>query len=76
MFSADGRLVSLPVRESRDRDAIWVYGVATGKSRVAVRFPMPFQMYFRANWANERTFAVNRYQTISRIVMFDGFWRP
>jgi hypothetical protein len=74
MFSPDARMVSFPVRESRDRDSIWVYDVATGKPRVAVRFPQPFQMSFRAAWVdNGRAFILNRSQTISHIVMFDRF---
>jgi Tol biopolymer transport system component len=77
MFSSDGRSVSFAVRESRDRDAIWVYDAATGKSRVAVRFPQPFQIVFRASWVDDgRAFVVNRGQTISHIVMFDRFWTP
>jgi Tol biopolymer transport system component len=75
MFSPDGRWVSLPVRESRDRDAIWVYDAATGKPRVVVRFSEPFQMFFRASWVDDgRAFIVNRGQTISHIVMLDRFW--
>jgi hypothetical protein len=41
-FSPDGTLISHPYRERRDRDAIWLYETATGKSRVAVRFPESF----------------------------------
>lgn len=75
MFSPDGRFISLPRRESRDRDAIWLYEAATGKSRVAVRFPEPFQILFRASWADDgRALVVNREQTISHIVLFDRFW--
>jgi serine/threonine protein kinase len=72
MFSADGRSVSIPYQESRDRDAIWVYDVATGKGGVAVRFAEPFQIVFRASWVdNDRAFVVNRTQTISHIAMVD-----
>jgi len=75
MFSADGNLISITYQESRDRDAIWVYDVATGKGRVAVRFPDPFHILFRASWVDDgRAFVVNRQETPSHIVMFDRFW--
>ncbi len=75
MFSSDAKLVSVACTEGRDRDAIWVYDTATGTSRVAVRFPEPFQMSFRVSWVdNDRAFLVNRVRTISRIVMLDKFW--
>jgi WD40 repeat protein len=76
-FSPDGRSISHPYRESRDRDAIWVFDTATGKSRVAVRFPEPFVMFFRASWIDEgRAFLVNRYRELTHIVMIDSFWQP
>jgi eukaryotic-like serine/threonine-protein kinase len=75
MFSPDGRFISVPRQESRDRDAIWVYETATGKGHVAVRFPEPFKMYFRACWVEDgKALVVNRYQSISHIVLFDKFW--
>jgi len=75
MFSASRRLISLPVQESRDRDAIWTFDALTGKSRLAVRFSTPFRIYFRASWVdNDRAFIVNRYETISNVVLFDRFW--
>jgi Tol biopolymer transport system component len=75
MFSADGRLVSQPRNEGRDRDAIWVADVETGTWRMAVRFPQPFRIFFRASWAeNGRAFVVNRYQLVSHVVLFDRFW--
>jgi eukaryotic-like serine/threonine-protein kinase len=75
MFSPDGRFISVPRQESRDRDAIWVYESATGKGHVAVKFPEPFKMYFRACWVDDgKALVVNRYQTISHIVLFDRFW--
>ena len=75
MFSPDGRFISVPRQESRDRDAIWVYETATGKGHVAVRFPEPFKMYFRACWVEDgKALVVNRYQSISHIVLFDRFW--
>jgi hypothetical protein len=75
MFSADRRLISLPLQESRDRDAIWTFETLTGKSQVAARFSTPFKIYFRASWVdNDRAFIVNRYETISNIVLFDRFW--
>jgi serine/threonine protein kinase len=74
-FSANRRLISLPVQESRDRDAIWTFDALTGKSRLAVRFSTPFRIYFRASWVdNDRAFIVNRYETISNVVLFDRFW--
>jgi hypothetical protein len=75
MFSSDGRLVSLPRNEGRHRDAIWVADVETGTWRVAVRFPQPFQIFFRASWVEDgRAFVVNRYRTLSHVVLFDRFW--
>jgi WD40 repeat protein len=75
MFSPDGRLISAPYQESRDRDAIWTFDAPTGKPRLAVRFPMPFKIYFRASWVDDgKAFVVNRYETISHIVLFDRFW--
>jgi Tol biopolymer transport system component len=75
-FSPDGSLISHPYREAGDRDAIWVYETATGKSRVAVRFAEPFMIFFRASWTdNGRAFVVNRYREFSHIVMFDRFWK-
>jgi len=77
IFSPDGKSVSIAYRESRDRDAIWVYDVKTGTKRVVVRFPHQFHISFRANWVDEgRAFVVNRIEEISHIVMFDGFWKP
>ena len=75
MFSPDGHFISLPRQESRDRDSIWLYETATGTSHVAVRFPEPFKIYFRASWADDgKSLVVNRYKTISHIVLFDRFW--
>jgi TolB protein len=77
MFSPDARLVSIPYRDGRDRDAIWVYDVATGKGRVAARFAQPFTLAFRASWVDDgRAFVVNRMQGISHIVMLDRFSPP
>jgi Tol biopolymer transport system component len=74
MFSPDGRSIAIAYTETRDRDAIWVYDVATGKGRVAVRFPQPFQIIFRTSWVDDgRAFVVNRGQAISHIVMLDRF---
>jgi Tol biopolymer transport system component len=76
-FSPDGRWISYPYRESRERDAIWVSETATGKSRVAVRFAEPFVMFFRASWIDDgRAFLVNRYRVLTHIVMIDDFWQP
>jgi eukaryotic-like serine/threonine-protein kinase len=75
MFSSDAKSVSISYRDTADRDAIWVYDVATGKPRVAARFPQAFQIVFRACWVDQnRAFIVNRGQMISHIVMFDRFW--
>jgi len=72
MFSPDARSISIAYSESRDRDAIWVYDVATGKSREAVRFGMPFRILFRVCWVDDgRAFVVNRMQSTSHVVMFD-----
>jgi Tol biopolymer transport system component len=75
VFSPDGKSVSISYRETRDRDAIWVYDVATGSKRVAVRFPRQFHISFRANWVDDgRAFVINRVETTSHIVLFDRFW--
>jgi hypothetical protein len=75
VFTSDGRSISLPVQENRDRDAIWVLDTATGSPRVAVRFEEPFDMLFRASWVDRDTaFVVNRRQETSHIVLFDRFW--
>ena len=77
IFSPDGQSVSIAYRESRDRDAIWVYDVTTGTKRVAARFPQQFHISFRANWVDDgRAFIVNRTESTSHVVMFDGFWKP
>jgi Tol biopolymer transport system component len=74
-FSPDGRSISLPIRESRDRHAILVFDTATGQSHIAVRFPEPFMIEFRAGWTNGgRALIVNRRQTSSHIALFDQFW--
>jgi hypothetical protein len=76
MFSPDGKLVSMVYAESRDRDAIWVYDVASGAGRVAVRFPHQFHMLFRASWIDGgRAFLVNRAEPVSHVVLFDRFWQ-
>jgi hypothetical protein len=42
---------------------------------VAARFPQPFRIFFRASWGEDgRAFLVNRYQPVSRVVLFDRFW--
>jgi Tol biopolymer transport system component len=75
MFSPDGAVISIPLQERRDRDAIWIFEAATGKSRPAVRFPEAFRIFFRANWVDGgKAFIVNRYRNISHIVLFDRFW--
>jgi Tol biopolymer transport system component len=74
MFSPDGKLVSMSFPESRDRDAIWVYDVASGTGRVAVRFPHQFHIAFRASWVDgDRAFLVNRVEAVSHVVLFDRF---
>ncbi|HJR58269.1 MAG TPA: protein kinase [Vicinamibacterales bacterium] len=74
MFNRDGRSISVAFSDGTGRNGIAVYDTATRKRRVAVRFPEPFQFFFRASWIdNDRAFAVNRYRTRSHIVMFDGF---
>ena len=74
MFNHDGRSISVAFTDGPGRQGIAVYDTATRKRRVAVRFPEPFQLYFRASWIdNDRAFAVNRYRIRSHIVMFDGF---
>ncbi|MEO6525449.1 MAG: protein kinase [Gemmatimonadaceae bacterium] len=75
MFSPDGKTVSMPYREARDREAIRVYDVATGAKRLAVRLPQRFRIMFRADWVDDgRAFVVNRLESTSHIVLFDRFW--
>jgi Tol biopolymer transport system component len=75
MFSPDGHFVSVARQEGRDRDAIWLYEAATGKAHLAVRFPEPFKIFFRASWADDgKALVVNRLQTVTHIVLFDRFW--
>ena len=77
VFSPDGRLISLPVQEQRDRDAIWVFDTATGAARVAARFEEPFDAVFRASWVDDgKAFVVNRRTVSSHVVLFDRFWNP
>ena len=77
VFSADGRMISLPVQEQRDRDAIWIFDTSTGAARAAVRFEEPFDTIFRANWTDDgQAFVVNRRTASSHIVLFDRFWTP
>ena len=46
-----------------------------GKGHVAVKFPGPFKLFFRACWVDEgKALVVNRYQSISHIVLLDRFW--
>jgi serine/threonine protein kinase len=72
VFSPDGRQISMPIQESRDRDAVWLFETATGNSRLAARFSQPFRILFRANWVDGgKALVVNRNQTISHIVLFD-----
>ena len=76
MFSRDGRFISLPRAETSDRDAIWLYETATGRSRLAAKFSEPFQMGFRACWVDDgHALIVNRIQTISHVVLLDRFWQ-
>ena len=76
MFSPDGKLVSISYPENRDRDAIWVYDVARGTGRVAVRFPHQFHVMFRASWIDGgQAFLVNRAEEVSHVVLFDRFWQ-
>jgi WD40 repeat protein len=75
VFSPAGTTISIPLQERRDRDAIWTFETATGKSWLAVRFSEPFRIFCRANWVDGgRAFIVNRYRNISHIVLFDRFW--
>jgi Tol biopolymer transport system component len=73
MFSPDGRSISAPFRETRDRDVIRVFDAATGRSRIAAR--LPFHVTFRAAWVDGgRAVVVNRTDEVSHVVMFDHFW--
>jgi len=54
---------------------IWTLDPASGEPRVAVRFPDPVRLSFRASWADQgRALVVNRFHEVSRIVVFDRFW--
>jgi serine/threonine protein kinase len=74
VFSPDGRSISLPVQESRDREAVWIFDAASGRGRVAVRFPGSGRANFRAGWTDDgRALVINRQENISHIVLFDDF---
>ncbi len=73
MFNHDGSAISVAFEDSSGQIGIEVYDTTTRTRRIAVRFPEPFQFYFRASWIdNDRGFAVNRYRLRSRVVMIDG----
>jgi len=73
LFSADGRSLTMLVRESPDRVAIHIVDVATGGARVAAR--LPFNATFRASLVdNGAAIIVARSDRISHIAMFDRFW--
>jgi hypothetical protein len=75
VFAPDGRSFSLPQPDGQDRDAIWVYDVETRQRTLAVRFPEPFRILFRASWADGgKAFVVNRNVFSDHIVLFDRFW--
>jgi Tol biopolymer transport system component len=75
VFSPDGRSFSLSLPDGRDRDGIWVFDVATRRRSLAVRFPDPFRITFRASWADSgKWFVVNRNVQQDHIVLFDRFW--
>jgi len=68
--------VSIAVPENRDRDAIWVYDVARGTGRIAVRFPRQFHVLFRPSWIDgDQAFLVNRAEVVSHVVFLDRFWQ-
>ncbi|MFN8092026.1 MAG: LpqB family beta-propeller domain-containing protein [Vicinamibacteria bacterium] len=76
VFSPDERSISLAGLDAQGRDVIWALDPASGEPRVLVRFPGLFRTYFRASWVDEgRALLVNRYIDVSRIVLFDRFWR-
>jgi Tol biopolymer transport system component len=74
VFSADARSFSISLREGRNREAIWIFDVATGQGRVAARFPERFRFFFRAAWTDaDRALIVNRYDVTSHIALIDNF---
>jgi len=76
VFSTDRQSISLAGQDPQGRDVIWALDPGTGDPRVLVRFADPFRTYFRASWVDgDRALIVNRYHTVSRIVLFDRFWR-
>ncbi|HSC26921.1 MAG TPA: hypothetical protein VLD67_06580, partial [Vicinamibacterales bacterium] len=73
MFNRDGRAISFPFPDGPDRQDIAVLDTVTRRRRIAVRFPEPFEIMFRASWIHgDRAFAVNRVRSRSHIVLFDG----
>jgi dipeptidyl aminopeptidase/acylaminoacyl peptidase len=73
VFSPDARRISVPFQEARDRYAIQVLDVASGKGETLVR--LSFNINFRAAWTDEGTaLIVNRLDAVSHVVLFDRFW--
>ena len=74
VFSRDARSFSISLREGRNREAIWIFDVATGEGRVAARFPARFRFLFRAAWTDgDRALVVNRFDVTSHIALIDNF---
>jgi Tol biopolymer transport system component len=71
VFSSDGRRISAAIRESAGRTSIVVLDTDTGEQRTVAS--LPFSLNFRANWVDgDQALIVNRVETTSHIVLFDG----
>jgi len=71
MFDSDGRRISAAIQMSADRTDIVVFDTDTGALRTLAS--LPFSIAFRANWVDgEEALIVNRVETTSHVVLFDG----
>jgi Tol biopolymer transport system component len=71
VFSTDGRRLSASIAEAGGRTTIVVLDTDTGEHRPVASLPFP--LTFRANWVDgDSALIVNRVETTSHIVLFDG----
>jgi Tol biopolymer transport system component len=68
VFSPDGRQFSAPQRDG----SVWIFDTESGEGRIAVQFPAPFPMVFRACWTRDgKSLIVNRNLTRSHIALLE-----
>ncbi len=74
VWSPDGRRLSVIRSDNQTNDSVWIYDAESGLGRLAVQFPPPFHLWFRASWTRDaRSVVVDRIETVSHIVMLEGF---